>query len=209
MKLSNHDQVRGDLGERGIEQREIWQEHRTHQHKHGACQQHPAPAAEPHDAWLAVLAADDGISAPAEHHVLRAQQYYRKNKKRERSGRSKLRLGWKLEQAPDLGRHRVEARRHRQDRRRAEQRHRLQECDQRAREHRRKRERNRDTAGGVPGLAAENGGRIFQIAGDTVERIGNQHEDIGKRVAGDDEHQACEAVNVEQMKIRPAPVSSR
>ena len=47
-----------------------------------------------------------------------------------------------------------------------------------------KRQRNGDAPRGVPGLAAENGGGVFEIAGRAVERIGDQHEDIRERVAG-------------------------
>ena len=200
-EIAERDQMRGDLGERGVEQREIGQEHRAHQHDHGGRQHHPAPAAEPHDARLAVLAADHRIAAPAEHHVLGAQQDDGEHQERQRGGGGQLRLGRKLEQAPDLGGHGVEARRHRQDRRRAEQRHRLQERHQRARQHRRQRQRDGDAARGVPGLAAENGGGVLEIAGRAVERIGDQHEDIRERVAADDEDEPGEAVDIEQMHI--------
>ena len=194
--------MRGNLGERCIEQREIRQEHRAHQHDRGGRQHHPAPAAEPHDARLAILAADHRIAAPAEHHVLGAQQDDGEHQERQRGGGGELRLGWKLEQAPDLGGHGVEAGRHRQDRRRAEQRHRLQERHQRPGQHRRQCQRDGDAARGIPGLAAENGGGVLEIAGRAVERIGDQHKDIREGVAADDEHQPREAVDIEQMRVR-------
>ena len=81
----------------------------------------------------------------------------------------------------------MKAGRQREDRGRAEQRHRLQERDQRASEQRRQRERDGHAPRRGPGAAAEDRGGIFEIAGNAVERIGDQHEDIGKRVAGDDE----------------------
>jgi hypothetical protein len=95
----------------------------------------------------------------------------------------------------------VEAGRQRQDRGRAEQRHRLQEGDQRACQQRRHDERNGDPTRGRPGAAAQDRGRVLEIARNAIKRIGNQHEDIRKRVAGDHEDQAGQRVDVEQVSI--------
>ncbi len=63
------------------------------------------------------------------------------------------------------------------------------------------RERNGDAARRRPGAAAEDRGRILEIARDAVERIGDQHEHIGKGVAGNHEDQAGQRVDVEQVRI--------
>ena len=52
-------------------------------------------------------------------------------------------------------------------------------------------------------------GGVLQIAGNAVERVGDQHEDVGERVAGDDEDQPRQRVDVEQHHVRPAPVTAR
>ena len=106
-----------------------------------------------------------------------------------------------LEQAPDLRGHGVKAGRQRQDRRRAEQRHRLQKRDQGAGDQRRQRQRNRDAPRRGPGLAAEDGGGVLEFARHVVERIGDQHEHEGKRVAGDHEDDSGHRIDVEQMLV--------
>ena len=121
---------------------------------------------------------------------------------RQRGRGGKLRLRRILEQAPDLGGHGVEAGRHRQDRGRAEQRHGLEERDQRAGQQRRQRQRNGDAPRGDPGAAAEDRGGVLELARRAVERIGDQHEHIGEGVAGDDEDQPGERIDVEQMLVR-------
>ena len=93
----------------------------------------------------------------------------------------------------------------REDGGRAEQRHRLQEGDQRAGKQRRHGERNGDAARGGPGAAAEDGGSVLEIAGDAIERIGDQHEDVGKGVAGDHEDQPGQRVDVEQIFVLRRP----
>ena len=125
----------------------------------------------------------------------------RQHQQRQRGGGGELRLRRILEQAPDLGGHGVEAGRQRQDRRRAEQRHRLQEGDQRAGEQRRQHQRNGDAARRVPAAAAEDRRGVLQFAGHAVERIGDQHEDVRESVAGDDEDDAGQRVDVEQMLV--------
>ena len=193
--------MRRDLGERGVEQREIRQEHRTHQHQHGARKHDPAPATQAHNARFAVLAPDHRVAAPAEYHVLGAQENDGQHQQRQRCGGGELRLWRKLEQAPDFRGHGMEARRHRQDCRRAEQRHRLQERNQRARQHRRQRQRDCDAPCCIPGFAAEDGRRVLKVARRAVKRIGDQHKHIRERVAADDKHQAGEAVDIEQMDV--------
>ena len=106
-----------------------------------------------------------------------------------------------LEQAPDLGGHGVEARRQRQDGRRSEQRHRLQEGDQRAGEQRRHGERDRHPARRGPGAAAEDRGGVLEVGRNAVERVGDEHEHVGEGVAGDDEDQAGQRVDVEQILV--------
>ena len=49
--------------------------------------------------------------------------------------------------------------------------------------------------------AAEDRRRILQVARHAVERIGDQHEHIGKRVAGDDKDQPGQGVDIEQMFV--------
>ena len=63
----------------------------------------------------------------------------------------------------------------------------LQERDQRTGEQRRQHERNGDAPRGVPGLAAKDRRCVLEIAGGSVERVRDQHEHIGERVAGDHE----------------------
>ena len=95
------------------------------------------PRAEPDQARAGALAADHRVAATAHDRGLRAQQRYRDQQQRQRHRSGQAELRWKLEQAPDLGGHRVDACRQRQDRRCPEQRHRLQKCDQETREQRR------------------------------------------------------------------------
>ena len=134
--------------------------------------------------------------------MLGAQQHHGEHQQRQRGRGGELGLGRILEQAPDLRRHGVEAGRQRQDRGRAEQRHRLQERDQRAGEQRRQRERHGDAPRRDPGAAAEDRGRVLQVARNAVERVRHQHEDIREGVAGDDEDQPGERVDVEQLLVR-------
>ena len=162
----------------------------------------PAQPAQPHEARRAALAADHRIAAPSQHERLRAQQHHRQHEQRQGGGGGQLGLGRVLEQAPDLGGHGVEAGRQRQDRRRAEQRHRLQEGHQRAGGQRRQRQRDRHPPRRAPGAAAQHGGGVLEVAGDAVERVGDQHEHVREGVAGDDEDQAGECVDVEQHHVR-------
>ncbi len=125
-----------------------------------------------------------------------------RGEQRHRGCGGEFRLRRILEQAPDLGGHGVEAGRQRQDRGRAEQRHGLQEGDQRARDQRRQRQRNRDAPRRGPGLAAENGGGVLELARHVVERVGDQHEHERKSVAGDHEDDPGQRIDVEDMRIR-------
>src|ERR1700719_1598656 len=95
-----------------------------------------------------------------------------------------------------------EAARPRRDRRRAEQRHRLQKRDQRARNQRRQRQWNRDPPRRGPCPAAEDGGGILEFAGHVVERVRNQNEHEGERVAGDHKNDPGHRIDVEQMLVR-------
>jgi hypothetical protein len=92
----------------------------------------------------------------------------------------------------------VEAGRDRQDRGRAEQCHRLQERHQRAGEQRRQRERNGHLPRRHQRTTAEDRGCVLEVAGNAIERIRDQHEDVGKRVAGNDKDQPGQRVDVEQ-----------
>ena len=157
---------------------------------------------EPHRPRRAALAADHRVAPPAQHDRLRPQQHDGENQQRQRRRRTQLRLGRKLEQAPDLGGHGVKACRQRQDRRRPEQRHGLQKGDQCPRQQCGQGQRNGDAARRAPGTAAEHRRSILQIARNAVQRIGDQHEDVGERVAGDDEDQPRHRVDVEQRKVR-------
>ena len=130
--------------------------------------------------------------------MLGAQQQHRQQQQRDRGSSGELGLGRILEQAPDLGGHGVEAGGQREDRGRAEQRHRLQERDQRAGQHRGQRQRNGDAPRRHPHAAAENGGRVLEIARNAVERVRDQHEHVRERVAGDHEDQPAERIDVEQ-----------
>ncbi|MHC2431926.1 hypothetical protein ACVIST_008671 [Bradyrhizobium elkanii] len=141
---------------------------------------------------------DHRIAAAAEQRLLALQQQDGQHQQRHRGGRRELELRRILEQAPDLGRHGVEAGRQRQDRRRAEQRHRLQERDQGACDQRGQGERDRHPPRGGPGIAAEDRGGIFQLARHGVERIGHQHEHERERVAGDHEDDPGHRIDVEQ-----------
>ena len=130
--------------------------------------------------------------------MLGPQQQHRQQHQRNRGSSGKLGLGRILEQAPDLGGHGVEAGGQREDRGRAEQRHRLQERDQRAGEHRGQRQRNGNAPRRHPHAAAENGGRVLEVAGNAFERVRDQHEYVRERVAGDHEDQSGQRVDVEQ-----------
>ena len=52
-----------------------------------------------------------------------------------------------------------------------------------------------------PGLAAEDGGSVLQLARHVVERIGHQHEHEGEGVAGDHEDDPGHRIDVEQMLV--------
>ena len=130
-----------------------------------------------------------------------AQQKDREDQQRQRCRRRQFGFRRKLEQAPDLGGHGVEAGRQRQDRRRTEQSHRLQERDQGAGKQRRQHQRNGDAARGVPAAAAEDRRGVFQFAGRAVERVGDQHEDVRKRVARNNEDDAFKRIDVEDVRV--------
>ena len=137
--------------------------------------------------------------------MLRAQQHNGDHQERQRGRGGQLRLGRILEQAPDFGRHGVESGRQRKNCGRAEQDHGLQECDQNAGEQRRQRERNRNAARGRPDAGTEHRRGIFQVARDAVERVCNQHEDVGERVAGDDEDEPRQGIDIEQVLVLRRP----
>ncbi len=99
----------------------------------------------------------------------------------------------------------MEAGGQRQDRRRAEQRHRLQEGDQGAGDEGRQRQRDGDAPRRGPRLAAENGGCIFQFAGHVIQRVGDEDEHEGERVAGDDKNDSGQRIDVEQMRVGLSP----
>ena len=96
----------------------------------------------------------------------------------------------------------MEAGRDRQDGRRAEQRHRLQEGDERPGKQRRQGERDGDAPRRGPGAAAENGGCVFEVAGNAVKCVRDQHEDVRKRIGGDYEDHARERIDVEEVLVR-------
>jgi hypothetical protein len=81
----------------------------------------------------------------------------------------------------------------------AEQRHGLQERHQGAGDQRRQRQRNRHAPRRGPGLAAKDGGGVFQLAGHVVQRVGDQHKHEGEGVAGDHEDDPSQRIDVEQM----------
>ena len=60
------------------------------------------------------------------------------------------------------------------------------------------RQRNGDAPRRHPHAAAENGGCVLEVAGNAVERVRDQHEHVRERVAGDDEDQPAERIDVEQ-----------
>ena len=66
---------------------------------------------------------------------------------------------------------------------------------------RRQGKRHGDAARGLPGLRAQHGRRVLELARHAVERVGHQDEDVGKGVAGDDEDQAGQVVDVEQRLV--------
>ena len=185
--------------ERGVEQREIRQEHRVQQHHQAERQCGPSPALHLDAARRAILAADDRKTAAAEDEFLRLQQQDGEQQQRHCGGRGQFEFGRILEQAPDLRRHGVETCRQRQDSGRTEQRHRLQEGNQRTRDEGRERQRNGDAPRRGPRLAAEDGGCILQLTRHVVERIGDQHKHEGKSVAGDHKDDPGERIDVEEM----------
>ena len=156
---------------------------------------------EPDQARRAVLAAQHGIAAAAQRQRLRAQQHDGQQQQRQRGGGGELGLGRELEQAPDLGGERMEAGRNGEDRGRAEQVQRLQEGDQRAGQQGRQRKRHGDAPRGLPGPRAQHRRGVLELARHAVERVGDQDEDVGKGVAGDDEDQAWQRVDVEQRLV--------
>ena len=161
--------------------------------------------AEPNRPRLAALAANDRVAAPPEYEALGPEQDHGQHQQRQRRGSRQLRLRRVLEQAPDLGRHRVKSGGQCQDRRRAEQRHGLQESNQRARDQCRQRQRDRNAPRGGPGATAEDGRSVLEIARDAIQGIRHQNEDVGEGVAGDDEDQARKRVDVEQPLVLPGP----
>ena len=187
--------------ERRVEQREIRQENRAEQHQEAERQRRPAPLPRFDPARRAIFAAQHRIAAAAENELLRLQQQDRQNQQRHRGGGGQFEFWRILEQAPDLRGHGVKAGRQRQDRGRAEQGHGLQERDQGTGDQGRQRQRDRHAPRRGPGPAAENGGGIFEFAGHVVERIGDQHEHEGEGVAGDDENDPGQRIDVEEMLI--------
>ncbi len=115
---------------------------------------------------------------------------------RNRIGRGGLGAHRELEELPEPQRHDLEPRRQRDDRRRAEQRDRIEEHD--------------DAPPMIAGVTSGSvtrqivrrlpAPRMFaasSISEETqLERIGGEHEDVGKGVERGDEHQAAEAVDV-------------
>ena len=200
-RVPRRHQCGRDRREGGVEQREVGEEHRQHQHDdHEGAGRHEPPA-ELDQARLGALAADHGVALAPEDHGLAAQQNHGEHQQWQRRRGGELGLGRILEQAPDLGGHGVEAGGQCEDRGRAEQDHRLQKRDQRAGQKGRQRQRYRDAARSVPGACAEHGGGILEVAGDAVERVGDQHEHVRERVAGDHEDQPRQGVDVEQVLV--------
>jgi hypothetical protein len=76
-----------------------------------------------------------------------------------------------------------------------------QERDQRAGEERGQRKRHSDAARRGPGIAAEDRGGVFEVARDAVDRVRDKHEDVREGVAGNDEDDAGQGVNVEQILV--------
>ena len=191
--------------DRCLDQRRIGQDDRQRQQCQGEGEGRPAPGTERHQPRRARSAADRRIAAPPEQQSLALQQQDRRDEQRHRRGRGEVRLRRMLKQRPDLGRDDVEAGRHREDRRHAELCQRLDESDEPAGQQRRQYHRQRHPAQRVPAAAAKDRRGVLEIGRNVVERVGDQHEDIRKAVAGHREDDAVCGVDVEDMLVFAEP----
>ena len=182
------------------------QQHAVRQHDRAAenereqRQRRNLPRAEAQQTRRRCLAADDRVTPPPHDRRLRFQKHDGDREQRQGDCRGEPQPRRKLEQAPDLGRHRIDARRKRQDRRRTEKRHRLQKRDQITGEKRRRHQWKRHIERGSPRRHAQYRGRFLELPGNEVETIGDEGKDVGKGVEHHHEHHSARGKDVEERR---------